>query len=233
MDSTVDVLSEQPWGRTYYERRMGWFWAGYYKHNKMPVEIDGQFKLIKDRPQSYWFRGDIVVFGDGYHNAFTRRHDWRKWFMSNEDYLNRLDSDETLQRVTKIPLYARSQYAMIASRYKWVKDKGWNVFYDYGSIILMLTGPRAGHMRRFYITCPFQKVARYPYGRLTPYYQNLGYHIPEIPRLQEAMHYAKGDKDQFVLNMIESYQDENYTDKLEEKYESIGNPSLVSKGKRI
>lgn len=227
MVSTVDVLSEQPWGETYYERRMGWSWSGYSRNNKCPVEIDAQFTLTRDYHSSYWFRGDIVAFDDGYWNTFSRRNNWKKWFMEKQDYLNSLHNDETLERVKMIPMYARLEYGMVVSRYKWAKDKGWKVFYDYGSIILMLTGRRAGHMRRYYIKCPFQKVARYPYNDITPYYKNLGYQIPEVGRLQEAMHYAKGDKDQFVLNMIESYQDENYTNKLEEKNDTPANFRVV------
>jgi len=133
--------------------------------------------------------------------------------MKKEDYLNSLHNDKNVVRNETIPLYARTEYGMIVARYKWIKDKVWKVFYDYGSIILMLTGPRAGHMRRFYFKCPYDKVAKYPYKKITPYYKELGYEIPEIERLKKAMRYAKKDKDQFILNMIESYQDENYVKK--------------------
>jgi len=132
MGSTVDVLSEQPWGKTYYERRKGWCYSFFDGNSKTPVDIYAQFKLIPDSPGSYWFRGDIVVFGDGYHNNFLRRHDWRKWFMKKEDYLNSLHNDKNVVRNETIPLYARTEYGMIVARYKWIKDKVWKVFYDYG-----------------------------------------------------------------------------------------------------
>ena len=227
MDSTVDVLSEQPWGQTYYERRMGWTYGYYGRQHITPVEIDAQFFLVKDSRASYWLRGDIVKFEAGYHR-WNLRENWRQWFMSKQDYLNTLAHDETLCRDKRIPLYARLEYGLLVSRYKWAKDKQWKVFYDYGSIILMLTGSKAGHMRRYFVTCPYMIFSRYPYDHVIPYHVMRGdEEIPEFGRLHEAMNYSNGDKNQFILNMIESFQNKNYANKLEDKYDTPANFCVV------
>jgi hypothetical protein len=197
MDLTVDVLSEEPWGKTYYERRMG------FNQFKRNVKMDAQFKLTQDRPQTYWKRADMVVFGTGYYRI---NDTWREWFMEIDDYLENLRVNYKRYRNKSVPLYARLQFGLVVSRYKWVKQKDFGVFSDRGTIIMMLTGKKAGHVRRFYPLPCFKIFSRYPYDKIVPFQANVyGSTIPEKERIQEAMKNNE-DKDQFILNMIESYQ---------------------------
>ena len=228
MVSTVDILSEQPWGQTYFEWHSGHNlgWAG---QKSYPYDFNAQFKLIKDQKGNFWFRGDIVRFNTGYHNwKFDHDCPWKRWFMSKEDYLNALANDDRTCRDHRLPKYARLEYGIILSRYKWSKEKPGKFYYDYGSIIMMLTGPKAGKIRRYYVKTPYSKISSYPYDHVIPYYTiNYGItEVPEIARLQEAMHYAKS-KDQFILNMIESFHNENYPMNLEGKHDTTTNFRLI------
>ena len=68
-----------------------------------------------------------------------------------------------LIRNINIPKYARNAYAIILARYKWTKYKKYMTFRDYGCIIMMLTGPRIGHVRKYYAKIPYSTVCKYPY----------------------------------------------------------------------
>ncbi len=231
MDSTVDVLSEQPWGKTYTEwhdgYNVGWRRGNTHHHCSFPA----QFKLVSDRKGNSWLRGDLVLFNSGFHNwNFDRRWPWKKWFMTREGYLDALKNDPTTRVDNKIPKYARSEYGILLSRYKWIKDKGYKVFQDYGSIIIMLTGSKSGKIRRYYLKTPYSLVSRYPYDHIIPFYQQRGItEIPELRRLQEAMNYSKS-KEQFILNMIASFHDENYPMNLEDKHDAATNFRIIREG---
>lgn len=229
MDSTVDVLSEQPWGKTYFEWHNGYIMGRYGSRNNIPIEFNAQFKLTKDRKWNYWFRGDIIRFSSGYYDwNFNRRYPWKQWFMEKEDYLNALENDEATPRTKKVPNYARMEFGILLSRYKWIKHKDHGIFYDYGSIIMTLTGSKPGRIRRYFIKTPYYLLSRYPYDHIIPFWKN---HmnisqIPELGRIHEAMNYAKS-KDQFILNMISSFHDENYPMNMEEKHDAVTNFRLV------
>jgi len=229
MVSTVDVLSEQPWGETYYEWHRGWN-IGWRSDRNHYFDFMAQFKLVPDRKQNYWKRGDIVLFDTSYFNwSFDHNCPWKKWFMTKEGYLDALKNDERTSRNNKVPLYAQLEYGILLSRYKWIKDKEYKVFYDYGSIIMMLTGPKAGRIRRYYIKTPYGSVSSYPYDHIVPFYkQREGIdEIPELPRIHEAINYSNGDRNQFILNMIASFHDENYPNNLEEKNDTPANLCVV------
>lgn len=232
MDSTVDVLSEQPWGQTYTETHQG---RSYHWNGAIDQMFTAQFKLIKDSKQGYWLRGDIVRFGSGYYDfQFRQKYPWKHWFLEKEDYLNALHKSCHALLHGKIPLYARMEFGLMVSRYKWIKFKNdFQIYQDYGSIILMLTGSKAGHMRRFYLKSPFEIIARYPYDHIIPYYRDRGItELPEVGRVQEAMYYSKS-KEQFILNMIASFQDENYPKNMEEKHDAATNFRIVRKGEGL
>jgi hypothetical protein len=214
MDSTEDVLSKQSWGRRYHERRNGWT-LGYRKYT---FKINAQFKLLSDNNKCYWKRGDIIKFDCGYFNwKFDYKYPWKRWFLNPEDYLLEIQKSSAA-RDLRVPLYARSQYALMVSRYKWVKVKPTKTYTDYGSVILMLTGLKAGKMRRYYTKTPFSLVTRYPYDEITP---RVIKEIPELRRIQESMNYSK-DVDNFILNIITSFNDANYPQNMEEMN---GNPT--------
>lgn len=98
-------------------------------------------------------QGDIIQF----HSAYYPRLSWQEWFVVEED------KKEMYKRNKQIPGYAGKEYAIILARYKWVKYKRCAIYQDYGTIVMMLTGPRTGHVRKFYIKSPWNIVSRFPY----------------------------------------------------------------------
>lgn len=233
MDSTEDVLSEQPWGKSYVERRSGWndsskYW--WHKSNPHYETFNAHFQLIKDNKRGYWKRADIVRFETGY-NAyyFHRDSSWKEWFMEKDDYLNSIHNHPQSHFHGKVPMYARLEFAMILSRYKWIKVKRERIYQDYGSIILMLTGSKAGHIRKYYARTPFMFVTRYPYDHIMQYWKERNVtEPPELSRIHEAMNYSD-NREQFILNMISSYQDENYPMNMEEKNDPSTDFRIVRK----
>ena len=113
------------------------------------------YTTVSDNKQLYYRKGQVVKFGCGFRTYWASG--WENWFLTEKEKLKRRPPDR------KIPVYARDQYAIILNRYKWIKHKEM-VYIDYGTIIMMLTGDRAGHIRRYYAQSPpFQKVSSYPY----------------------------------------------------------------------
>ena len=238
MDSTVDVLSKQPWGETRSEVHKGYSYRdrfGFWGKDPIERSFTAQFKLVRDNKNSYWKRADIIRFNSGYHDwQFRQENAWKEWFMKKKDYLESIHNHPRSYFHGKVPMYARLEFGMIISRYKWIKIKDFKIYQDYGSIILMLSGSKAGHMRKYYVKTPYQLVSNYPYDHIIPYWEQTGVtEIPEIGRVQEAMHYSGGDRDQFILNMIASYKDENYPMNREEKYDASTNFRFVRKGEGL
>ena len=214
MDSTVDVLSEQPWGMRQYKQKITYTIGSRWRDGRersFDIPVDAQYMLVRDSSRCYWKRADLIKFRLGYYLG-PHREDWRSWFLSEKAYLAYLHTHQ-FSRNGEIPFYARSEYALIISRYKWKKDKYpaySKIFNDYGTIVLMLTGSKAGHMRRYYNKIVFDLIARYPYDHIIPAHWNRGVKIPTevLPRINEAMNNTNGDKDIFILNMIASYQED-------------------------
>lgn len=116
------------------------------------------FETLQNYNRSFWKPGDVVKFGDGLN--WRGRNMWETWFLTGkerEDFIrrNRLKNKG-------IPVYARYQYAIILARYKWIKHKYIN-FSDYGSFVMMLTGEKAGHIRKYYVASPYEVIGKYPY----------------------------------------------------------------------
>lgn len=59
-----------------------------------------------------------------------------------------------------VPIYARNEYAIIINKYRWVKHKRERTYCDYGNEIMMLTGDKIGHNRRYYTSTPWKKVKK-------------------------------------------------------------------------
>ena len=113
------------------------------------------FTTIPDNKQLVWRKGDVVRFGTGFHGFYY--DDWKQWFLKSKDKTKFLPVNK------RIPKYARSEYAMIVNRYKWIKYKS-PIYIDYGANIMMLTGSKAGRIRRYYASSyPWMIVKRYPY----------------------------------------------------------------------
>jgi hypothetical protein len=97
--------------------------------------------------------GDIIRFFSAYHPKLS----WQEWFVREED------KPEVCCRNHSVPRYAEKQYAMILARYKWVKYKWHGIYRDYGNIIMMLTGPKVGHVRKYYLKNPYRIISKFPY----------------------------------------------------------------------
>jgi len=123
---------------------------------------DAQFSTLENYNRSTWKLGDVVKFGKGYH---VRKVDgWQTWFLNKMDYHEHLKRNRCYDRT--IPAYARNNYAIVLARYKWTKYKDCCIFRDYGTFIMMLTGSKVGHIRKYYIKCPYQYIGRYPYTKM-------------------------------------------------------------------
>jgi len=123
---------------------------------------------------------------------------WESWFLSEKDKDKFMKKHKYYDR--KIPAYARNQYAIVLARYKWTKYKGYSIFRDYGTFIMMLTGSKVGYIRKYYITCPYQYIARYPYSKIL---YNLNH---------EKLFHGVGieeDKTIFLENLVRKLTNEN------------------------
>lgn len=123
---------------------------------------DAVFETLKSYDRSQWKLGDIVRFGKGYNGRMGNR--WESWFLNNNDLDEYLRKNKLYDR--RIPAYARTQYAIVLARYKWTKYKGYSTFRDYGTFIMMLTGDKIGHIRKYYVTCPYEVIGAYPYTKM-------------------------------------------------------------------
>lgn len=112
------------------------------------------YYTVEDSARLYLRKGDIIKFGSGYYEYLSG---WSEWFLVNrEDKKKFWTRDAT-------PLYAQNQYAIVVNRYVWKKFKGFTTYSDYGVIIMMITGPQIGHIRKFYTNRPFRTKSFYPH----------------------------------------------------------------------
>ena len=117
-----------------------------------------------DYEKTFWNLGDIVKFGGAYHD-YQIKNTWRYWYYKKDDIDNYIKNN--CLRNEKTPLYAAHQYAIILSRYKWIKYKWHGIYRDYGTVIMMLSGSKVGHIRRFYACTPWSRIDIYPYASNT------------------------------------------------------------------
>ncbi len=126
------------------------------------TDYDAQFETLRNYNRSYWKPGDVVKFGNGFIPFANRR--WESWFLdekAKDDFMKR---NHFVNK--RIPVYARNQYAIILARYKWTKFKGYANYRDYGTILMMLTGDKIGHIRKYYTTSPYDEIGKYPYTKM-------------------------------------------------------------------
>lgn len=113
------------------------------------------FTTVPDNERLCWRKGDVIQFNSGFYGFYS--HDWKQWFLKTKDKIKFLPVNK------QIPKYARNEYAIVLNRYKWAKHKG-RIYTDYGVIIMMLTGSKAGRIRRYYASAyPWNLVKQYPY----------------------------------------------------------------------
>lgn len=48
-----------------------------------------------------------------------------------------------------VPKYAKEQFAVVLERYRQTKTSGPETYYNYRTEVMMLTGPRKGHVRTY------------------------------------------------------------------------------------
>lgn len=48
-----------------------------------------------------------------------------------------------------VPKYAKEQFAVVLERYRQTKTSGSKTYYNYKAEVMMLTGPRKGHVRTY------------------------------------------------------------------------------------
>lgn len=121
------------------------------------------FETLENYDKTYWKLGDLIKFNSGYQEWLVKDK-WQYWFTQNKDRQKFLK--DNCRREEKIPHYAANQYAIILARYKWTRYKHQGTYKDYGSIIMMLTGEKIGHIRRYYMLKPYKKIGTYPYTKL-------------------------------------------------------------------
>jgi hypothetical protein len=113
------------------------------------------YHTVRDSSRLNLRKGDIIKFGSGYNEYLSG---WPEWFlMSRED-------KKKFWRRNITPFYAQNQYAIVMNRYVWKKFKRWMAYSDYGVIIMMITGPQIGHIRKYYTNRPFKIKSSYPHN---------------------------------------------------------------------
>jgi len=147
----------EPWNYTTYKTRH--FAYGLRRRTGRTCDYPVKFETLKNYSRSSWKLGDIVKFSNGYYGDSI---DWQLWFYKQKELEKYLEENFYPNRA--VPVYARNQIAILLARYKLIKDKGYRTFTDYGSIIMMLTGDKVGHIRRYYTSMPFDCIDTYPYN---------------------------------------------------------------------
>ncbi len=114
-----------------------------------------RYETVPDSKRLGARKGDIIKFGSGfYERPFG---DWKDWFLTS-----RADRKIFWNRRKSIPLYSIHQFAVVANHYRWIKYKS-KTFMDYGAIIMMVTGKKPCHFRKYYIDKPYRKISAFPH----------------------------------------------------------------------
>lgn len=108
---------------------------------------------LSDNPKFFLRKGDIVKFQDCRIKPYYEN--WQQWFMTHKDYR------KTWRKDPVVPYYASNRFAVIAARTKITKFK-YRTFTDYGCVVMMLTGEKAGHIRRYFMKKPFDLKIPFP-----------------------------------------------------------------------
>jgi len=107
-------------------------------------------EYLDDNPHMHWRKGDIVKFSDGFHHR--QFSDWRGWFVTKKDQKGFWPRNPVVSR------WARNQIGIIVGRYRKIKFK-YTTFTDYGIVVMLLTGPRIGHIRHYWTSHPFHIIS--------------------------------------------------------------------------
>lgn len=155
------------------------------------------YETLKASNYVVWFKGDIIKFDSSF--RYIRKYDqsWQSWFLPPDEYFEFLKQNCPLNGV--VPMYAHYEYAIILNRYKWTKYKSDKIYRDYGSIIMMLSGRRAGHIRRYYVVTPWEWISKFPYNGNKFIHQDL----PKVmPLIEDSL---DDDLQVFLKNITEKF----------------------------
>jgi hypothetical protein len=139
------------------------------------VEIPAQCKirLVKDSKRCINRLASIVKLDSCWRRIYN--NDWRDWFLDEND-----KDKSQYKKIPNIPKYCSEEYGLVVNKYKKIKIKSGTKFYDYGLIVMMLTGSKVGRVKSFYMTSPFIKVCDFN-------------NIPKLRKLKEPFKYVKGN----------------------------------------
>ena len=139
--------TSKPW---YIEVRKTSYDSENYPHG---AEFSYATELVKDSTKSRNRIGNIVKIN----SSFRKKNfnDWREWF------LTRYDKRKRRVKIPWAPLYCSNEYGIIVNRYRIVKHKGYISFKDYGIVIMMITGPKIGRVKRFYMVTPYKIFCKF------------------------------------------------------------------------
>lgn len=146
-------------------------------------------------------KGDIYKFGSGYNEV--KFGDWKDWFLKS-----RKDKMKFWSKIPKIPKYARNQYAILMCRYKITREK-YITFKDYGSHLMFITGPQAGHLRRYYQSIPAKPCGYFPYFYLNKRVEKLFLKLG-IKNLAQDLYLKYGKTEKARTLFIEQVQNKIY-----------------------
>jgi hypothetical protein len=170
----------------------------HYRHASIFVETyDSTYTTLDEPKHAVWWKGDLIKFKSSFFQSRKYDQAWQSWVLLPDQYFNFLKRNCRKNGV--VPMYAHHQYAIILNRYRWTKQKYDKVFRDYGSIIMMLSGRRAGHIRRYFMTSPWEWVAKFPYD------DNKFIH-PDLPKIMPLIEDSLDDDLQvFLKNITEKF----------------------------
>lgn len=159
-------MNIMPWEKyEYTETYLGKKYSRRYKNHDGPT-YKRTFQQLPDSRLQSWRKGDLIQFENGFPYG---NNIWQEWFLSDKDYIDFLKRIPRNKR--RVPLYAANQYGIVIGRYCIRKDKG-TIYRDYGTVIIMLTGSRKGHIRKYYSSSPFYIISTFPHKKVPTQLKN-------------------------------------------------------------
>lgn len=136
-------------------------------------EFSHTTELVKDSTRSRNRIGSIVKINSSFRS--THFNDWQEWFLTKHD------KRKKRTKIPWAPLYCSNEYGIIVNRYRIVKHKGYSVFKDYGIVIMMITGPKIGKVKRFYMSTPYKIFCKFEnipkLKKIKKPYQTIDYNV--------------------------------------------------------
>jgi len=128
-----------------------------YQRNDNPEEWYRLRKkqVVKDSPKLDRRKGDIVLFG----TCYRLFYDYRDWYYTDDDKKNYGELNHI------VPRYANEELGMVVDRHRWLNVKTFGTFRNYGTTIMMISGSKKGHLRK-YCAPPCEILSTFPHDDL-------------------------------------------------------------------